>query len=165
MSLKIRVILDSEQNVFRDIQVDEKETLFVFHQYIKEAFSLKGEEMASFYLSNENWFQGSEIPMEDIFEEEGGETMRNISIGEVMSRKSSRMIYVYDFFDMWTFFCETVGVDKENLKEGKVVYSFGDAPEKAPSKDKMDFFIEDDFDEEEEKDDIFDDEFDNDYYY
>ncbi|SZD73711.1 Plasmid pRiA4b ORF-3-like protein [Candidatus Ornithobacterium hominis] len=164
MNLKIRVILDAKKDVFRDIQISGKQNLLSFHHIVKEAFDLEGEEMASFYLSNENWFQGSEIPLENIFDEEGGETMAKIQLNEVMGQVGRRMIYVYDFFNMWTFFCETIERDEKEAATA-VVYSYGKMPDKAPVKDTMDFFIEENEDEiSPKRDDIFDDDDFNEYY-
>ncbi|MCT7904612.1 Plasmid pRiA4b ORF-3-like protein [Candidatus Ornithobacterium hominis] len=164
MNLKIRVILDAKKDVFRDIQISGKQNLLSFHRIVKEAFDLEGEEMASFYLSNENWFQGSEIPLENIFDEEGGETMAKIQLNEVMGQVGRRMIYVYDFFNMWTFFCETIECDEKEAATA-VVYSYGKMPDKAPVKDTMDFFIEENEDEiSPKRDDIFDDDDFNEYY-
>lgn len=165
MNLKIRIILDAEENVFRDIEINENQNLLLFHELIKEAFGLAGEEMASFYLSNENWFQGSEIPLENIFDEDGGETMAKIQMKEVMGEAGSRMIYVYDFFNMWTFFCETLEIKKSKESfTAEVVYSYGETPQKAPVKNNMDFFVEEEIASSE--DSIFDDEDDfNEFYY
>lgn len=43
MIYKIRVILDTKEDVFRDIEVRDKQTLFTLYKGIMSAFSLKGE--------------------------------------------------------------------------------------------------------------------------
>ncbi|MBV7440534.1 plasmid pRiA4b ORF-3 family protein [Weeksellaceae bacterium TAE3-ERU29] len=163
MILKIRVILDTEQDVFRDIEINEDNTLLDFHKEIKTAFNLEGDEMASFFLSNEQWFQGSEIPMEDMSGEPDAEIMSNTTLKAVTPKKGGRMIYLYDFLAMWTFYCEVVDVLKpDNSKEYPLVsLAYGERPENAPEKESMDFSLDedgldfdDDFDDEEE--DYFD---------
>ncbi|MEX1382091.1 MAG: hypothetical protein AB1Z17_01720, partial [Lutibacter sp.] len=58
MAYKIRVILDVEQDVFRDIIVNEAINLEELHLTIAKSFGFKGQEMASFYLTDETWEQG-----------------------------------------------------------------------------------------------------------
>lgn len=146
--MKIRVILNTEDNVFRDIIIHPETTLLDFHHHIKQAFQMEGDEMASFYLSNDAWFQGSEIPMEDMTGETDAETMATIKLSDVISKKGGRMIYVYDFFTMWTFYCEAVDMDT-SIEPGKtkISLSVGHRPESAPEI-KLDFEIEEDEDDE-----------------
>lgn len=167
MILKIRVILDTEQDVFRDIEIEDKRSLLELHTAIKKAFSLKGEEMASFFLSNDQWFQGSEIPMEDMSGEEDAETMANVNLKSVIPNKGGKMIYLYDFLQMWTFYCEVLSVaKKENNKVyPNVSYTYGECPAEPPQKESMHFDIEDDLEEEDLSEDYLEeDDFDENPY-
>lgn len=166
---KIRVILDSKEDVFRDIEISEDQTLNDLHEAIKNAFELEGEEMASFYLSDENWEQGEEIAMEDISENESDRkpVMREVSVDQIIPETGNKMIYVYDFLDLWTFTVEVMetGIEAENIDYPLTVFSFGTRPQYAPEKDMMgepDFDL--DFDEDGYDEDDFDgfgDSFDN----
>lgn len=53
MVYKIRVILDSKDNIFRDIEIKEKQTLWNLHNGIKSAFSLQGDELSMFTILDE----------------------------------------------------------------------------------------------------------------
>jgi hypothetical protein len=53
MVYKIRVILDAKDTIFRDIEIKDKQTLWNLHLGIKSAFSLPGEELSSFYFSDD----------------------------------------------------------------------------------------------------------------
>lgn len=155
---KIRVILETEQDVFRDIEIKLSHTLEDFHKVIKSAFDLEGEEMASFYLSNEDWFQGSEVPLEDMSEEGDIEIMSQVTVGEVIPSKGGRMIYVYDFLSLWTFYCEVVEEEVVSVEAElpAVVFSFGKRPAEAPENDMLaDLDLDLDFDEDDFKDDDF----------
>ena len=63
--LKFRVLLDSEKNeeIFRDIVISENEDFESFFQEILNSYGFKGDQMASFYVSNENWDKGEEISL------------------------------------------------------------------------------------------------------
>lgn len=163
MTHKIRIILETEQDVFRDIEIQETQTLFNLHNVIKDAFDLEGEEMASFYLSNDEWFQGSEIPLEDMSDEGDVETMHEVTITQVIPEKGGKMIYVYDFFSLWTFYCEVVETDviSVNTEFPAVAFSFGTRPDEAPEKDML-ADLDLDFDDDDDDDFLeFGDAYDN----
>lgn len=137
MIYKIRIILDVDDNVIRDIAIDATNTLEDLHYAINEAFGFSGTEMASFYLSDAEWNQGEEFPLFDMSEIPGEVIqMREISLGEVMVRPGDKLIYVYDFIFMWTFYVELIEV----LEDGafkllpQLVFSLGEVPEEAPQK-------------------------------
>ena len=54
--LKFRVLLDSDKNeeVFRDIVIANDAHFETFYHAIMEAFNFKGDQMASFYVSNDS---------------------------------------------------------------------------------------------------------------
>ena len=147
MIYKIRVILDTKDDVFRDIEVRDKQTLFTLYKGIMSAFSLQGEELASFYESDSEWNQGREIPLEEMSEDGGEETMADFYIHEAFSEIGSRMIFLYDYMEMWSFFVELISIEDKPavLNYPLTVYRFGTVPLKAPKK-SMDMLLEDDDD-------------------
>lgn len=164
---KLRIILDAKEDVFRDIEIDSEQTLFDLHQIIKKAFDLDGDELASFFLSNDEWFQGSEIPLVDTSEDESGEIMETIKIKDVLPNKGGRAIYVYDFLEMWTFYCEVVETDVISLQTEfpAVVFEYGKRPDQAPEQNMFgDLDFDEDFEDDEDDDDDFD-YYDPDNYY
>ena len=70
--LKFRILLDSHKNeeVFHDILVSDDENFESLFKSIIEAFEFRGDQMASFYVSNENWDKGEEISLLDLSEGE-----------------------------------------------------------------------------------------------
>jgi len=143
---KIRVFLDAKEDVFRDIEIKEKQTLFTLYKGIISAFSLQGEELASFYELDEEGNQGKEIPLEDMSDDETDETMADFYIKEAFSEVGTRLMFVYDFFEMWTFVAELIAVEEKPavLNYPLTVYRFGSMPLKAPKKDLVVDLDEDD---------------------
>ncbi|MBB1560781.1 MAG: hypothetical protein HG446_002680, partial [Flavobacteriaceae bacterium] len=78
MIYKVRVILDAKEQVFRDIEIREKQTLWNLHLGIKSAFSLQGEELSSFYYSGDEWTEGAAVPLEDMSDDGDGDTMSDV---------------------------------------------------------------------------------------
>ncbi len=111
--------------------------------------------MASFYRADNDWNQGEEIPLEDFSEDGTMETMSDFSVKNIFMNEQDKLIYVYDFIAMWTFFIEVLKLDShknENLPY--VALSVGNVPEEAPEKqfkasmddfDNMDNDFDDDF--------------------
>ncbi|WP_421809813.1 IS1096 element passenger TnpR family protein [Flagellimonas sp.] len=137
MIYKIRIILDAEEDIFRDIEIEDNNTLEEFHNAITQAFGFEGGEMASFYTCDEEWNQDEEIALFDM-SENGSDVrlMNETALDDVMTEKKPKMIYVYDFFSMWTFFVELADiVDKEDGRiYPNVLFSFGELPDSPPEK-------------------------------
>ena len=62
--IKLRIILDATEDIFRDIEIDYDAPLMHLHLATLDAFEWNNaNEMASFYKSNEQWDRGDEFPM------------------------------------------------------------------------------------------------------
>ena len=135
MGYKIRAILDVEYDAFRDLIVDENETLEHLHLSIAKAFGFQGQEMASFYKTNNSWDQGEEIPLINMSENANAPDMQTCYIGNELAQVGDKLIYVYDFFSMWTFYVELKETTVNTSGHLPVIaLAFGDVPEEAPEK-------------------------------
>lgn len=125
---KFRVIVDTEKDVFRDIEIETDATFEAFHKAVLDAFDFEEGEMASFYMSNESWEKGLEIALMDV----GGATpsMANTKLEDMLSKPSDKVLYVYDFLRMWIFYVELVEVkkDKPSTIYPRVALVYGEAP-------------------------------------
>jgi len=151
MIYRFRVILDAHEDVFRDIEIEAAATLEDLHNSITQSFGFAGQEMASFYISNDLWEQGEEIALFDMSETPGGiRVMNETSIDDVTHEEQTKLIYVYDFLNLWTFLVELAEVaDRE---EGKtypnLMFAHGQIPEEAPEKE---FVADNEGDEDEDE--------------
>lgn len=153
MIYKIRIILDAKDDVFRDVEIEAQNTLEDFHNTITQAFGFLGSEMASFYTCDEDWNQDQEIALFDMSDSGSSDVrlMNEVLLEDILTENTPKLIYVYDFLSMWTFFVELA--DIEDNDEGKaypnILFSFGELPDSPPEKN----FEADD--PEEELDDSF----------
>ena len=62
--LKFRVLLDSEkkEEIFRDILISDTDNFESLYHAILKSFNFKGDQMASFYVSNDDWDKGQKKP-------------------------------------------------------------------------------------------------------
>ena len=137
MIYKMRIILDTEDDIFRDIEIEASNSLEELHNAITQSFGFLGNEMASFYTCDENWNQEEEIALFDM-EEYGAPArlMNETFLEDVLSEQQPRLIYVYDYLSLWTFFVELADItEKEDGRSyPNVLFSFGELPDAPPEK-------------------------------
>lgn len=115
MVYKFRVILDAPEDVFRDIAIDSSSTLEDFHNAIVGAFGFDGTEGGSFYTCDQEWQQNQEIPLFDIGDVPGElRTMADFVLSDLLDEESTKILYIYDPFNMWTFFVELAAIEQED---------------------------------------------------
>jgi len=150
MIYRFRVILDAQEDVFRDLEIEAQASLEDFHNVITQAFGFGGQEMASFYLSDDEWNQGEEISLFGM----GDETrvMVSTTIDEVFSEENTKMLYVYDFLNLWTFMVELAEIAEPEIGKTypNLMFAHGEIPDEAPQKE----FTAEEFDLENEFDDF-----------
>lgn len=136
MVYKIRVILDAKEDIFRDIEVKGKQTLWNLHLGIKSAFSLQGDELSTFNLLEEDGTIVKSVPLEDMSDDGDGEIMSDVYLDEAFAKVGDKAQFQYGLLDLWEFFCELVEVIEETkgVNYPITVYRFGNVPLKAPSK-------------------------------
>ncbi len=137
MIYKIRIILDTKEDIFRDIEIEAENSLEDLHNAITQAFGFLGDEMASFYTCDEKWNQLEEIALFDMSEKGSDVRLMNETfLEDVLTKDSPKLIYVYDFLSMWTFFVELADIveNVEGFDYPHVLFSFGELPDSPPEK-------------------------------
>lgn len=156
MIYRFRVILDNdtEEDIFRDLEIKETDTLEDLHNIITQSFGFDGSEMASFYLSDDQWNQGEEISLFDLTDDASARLMNETTINDVVHEMQPKLIYIYDFLSMWTFYVELAEIvdEMEGNDYPNLMFVQGQVPDNAPEKqfeaDEDDYFneFEDDLD-------------------
>ena len=147
MIYRFRVILDTHEDVFRDIEIESSNTFEDFHNAVTQAFGFGGQEMASFYLSDEFWEQGDEIALFDMGDSPGEVlVMHETRLEDLLNEEQTRLIYIYDFLSMWTFLIELAEIAEaqDGMSYPNLMIAHGHIPEEAPEKE----FIAEESDDE-----------------
>ena len=137
MIYKVRIILDTQEDIFRDIEIEASSSMEEFHNAIAQSFGFLGNEMASFYTCDQEWNQDEEIALFDMSENGSDVRLMNETfLEDVMTEESPKLIYVYDFLSMWTFFVELADIveNESGISYPNVLFSFGELPETPPEK-------------------------------
>lgn len=146
---KIRIILDTQEDVIRTILVNDTITLEELHFSIAKSFGFDATEMASFYLTDDEWNQGEEIPLFNMSDDPVSLAMNTCILNEALPNIADKLIYVYDFLKMWAFYVEVIEVSSQT-SEGlpKTILTVGSIPDEAPEKEFVAEDLGDDLDEE-----------------
>ncbi len=147
MIYRLRIILDNDtkEDILRDVEIDKNSNLTDLHELILLSFNFSADQMASFYTVDEDWNQINEISLMNFDESTG--SMDSVLIANILNNQNTKLLYIYDFMNMWTFYVELIEEAKEinNIIYPRIILSIGDVPKKAPEKK---FTSEDDEDED-----------------
>ena len=133
MTKIIRIHLEHKDDIIRDIAISSDKTLEDLHFEIIDSLKLDKNEMASFYMTNDEFELLQEIPLFKIDDKENSMLgMNEITVGTVFPEVNSQLLYVYDFLKMWRFSI-TFTEDSENeTTENICIKSIGEMPKEAP---------------------------------
>ncbi|WP_372935664.1 hypothetical protein [Seonamhaeicola sp.] len=138
MIYRFRVILDNdtEDDVFRDLEIRESDSLEDLHNIITQSFGFDGTEMASFYISDDQWNQGEEISIFDLSDDGSARLMNETKLNDVVHEAQPKLIYIYDFLSMWTFYVELAEIveEAESTDYPNLMYVHGQIPDTAPER-------------------------------
>lgn len=141
---KFRVLLDntSGEEIFRDIIINQDASFIEFFDIIIKAFYFKGDQMASFYVSNNNWDKGKEITLMDMGMGEDSASpsiMSETIIKDLVVSEDQKFLLVYDFLKMWIFLIELVDINNNDIiDEPTIDISIGISPEEDSRKVDID---------------------------
>jgi hypothetical protein len=112
MIYKFRMISGDNKAFLRDYEIDSNETFLGFQRFIQSDLKYDANQLASFFLADENWNKGLELTLIDM-ENEGGFAaipMDSVKIREIIKEKKERLLYVYDIFNDNLFFIELMDI-------------------------------------------------------
>lgn len=112
------MISGEEKAFLRDYEIDSNQTFFDFHKLIQTNLGFDSNQLASFFLADDEWNKGLELTLLDM-ENEGGPAaipMDSVKIKEILKEKKERLLYVYDIFNDNLFFLELMDVYPPDCK-------------------------------------------------
>lgn len=170
--LKFRVLLDSsdKNEIFRDILIGDTENFETMYYSILDAYQFNGDQMASFYMSNDNWDKGHEISIFDMSVGEDPEeimpsVMKTSVLGNYVQEEDQKIILVHDFIRLWIFLIELIEVEEKAPESPKVLLSVGNAPAEASRTGEEELFFETESELEDEDDEFGFGDFEDSYDY
>ena len=129
---KFRVTFEEHDEVSRDIEIKASQTFEDLHRAILASVGFDNKELASFYMSDDNWKKGKEISLIDMSEgEKKIAVMKDSHLRDFIADPHQKIYYVYDFMAMWTFHIELIKIitaEEAGASYPRCVRTAGEAP-------------------------------------
>ena len=111
MVYKFVVLSDEDESFIREFEFLDTNTLLDFHNLIQDELEFDKSQMASFFMTTDNWEKEEEFTLFDMGT--GSSTMDTAVLEDIIFRKNQKLLYVFDFFNERGLFLEYTGEAKE----------------------------------------------------
>jgi len=131
MVFKFRIISDKVENFALHIDADAKNTFFELHEAIQDTCKYDPSELATFFLADEEWDKGTEVPMfrDKSPKNKSAVTMKNATLGDLLKEKEDKLIYIFDIINQKSLYIELNEIVMEKkLNTPVVTFNRGLAP-------------------------------------
>ncbi len=131
MTISLRFISAEDDNFIREVKIDGEATFLDLHYFIQESLNFDQSQMASFFMTDEDWQKNEEITLIDMVMDEGRKSliMCDIPLNQLILEVKQRMIYTFDLFNDRNLFIEVHGMDDLPCPTPKCTKANGPAPE------------------------------------
>lgn len=159
MIYKFRLISNENDDFAVDIAIDEKSSFLNIHSFIQKELNYDPMQLASFFITDNNWNKETEITLFDMMDGENEDirTMDKAIISDFIFSNKQRMLYVYDHFSERAFFMELFEIDKGNIESIQLLNKQGTPPQQIEINLSTDTFEDavDQFETEEDLDELY----------
>lgn len=131
MIFRFLILSDEVEDFKREIQIDANDTFFDLHKAITKSVNYKDEEMASFFICEDNWEKNQEITLVemDTSSEEDSYVMADCVLNDLLEDEKQKLMYVFDYMTERAFFIElTEIITGKSLNDAVCTSSAGEAP-------------------------------------
>jgi hypothetical protein len=111
MVYKFVLLSDEDESFIREFEFLDTNTLLDFHNLIQDELEFDKSQMASFFMTTDNWEKEEEFTLFDMGT--GSSTMDTAVLEDIIFRKNQKLLYVFDFFNERGLFLEYTGEVKE----------------------------------------------------
>lgn len=152
---KFKLTFEEYEDIHRMIEIKSSQTFLEFHKAILESIGFDQSQMASFYMSNDTWKKEQEITLEDMSDDNDDNsipipTMKDSRLSMFVNDPHQKIVYVYDFLEMWTMHLELTGIEmkeKPGVKYPVCTKSVGLAPKQHDKVQRFGLVDDNEFDE------------------
>jgi len=155
MIFTFRFISDEEDSFVIDVNINHNQTFEQLHNSIQETLKYDSSQLASFFITNDDWEKLQEIALVDMGNDTDVKIMADTKIEDFFTEKNQRILYIFDYFNERLFFGSVVRtIDAESpIQLPSVSKLEGTIP---PQTKEISTNLNDDFDIDDFKDDDID---------
>ncbi len=149
---KFKITFEEYDDIYRVIEIKSTQTFEDLHKAILQSINFDTKQLASFYMSTDTWKKGQEITLEDMSENEENKTpvMKESKLSSYIIDPHQKILYVYDFIEIWTFYIELIGIEvkeKAGVKYPLCSKTVGLAPKQYDKVQRFGLVDDNEFDE------------------
>lgn len=149
---KFRVTFEEHEDISRDLEIKSTQSFEELHSAILSSIGFDHKEMASFYMSDDNWKKGKEISLaEKINGEQKIAMMKKSRLCDFIADPHQKIYYIYDYVNEWAFHVELLKIlvsEEAGIMYPRCVKINGEAPKQYDAGPKV-VPVPEDFNEEE----------------
>ncbi|MCB8999420.1 MAG: hypothetical protein H6540_05035 [Bacteroidales bacterium] len=133
MVFKFRLLSHEIKDFVRDIEIKSSQTFFDLHKAIQDDLNYDSSQIASFFLTNQNWEKEMEFILFDMSDVPNASmiAMDRARLRDYVKDPKQRLIYIFDVFNERGLFIELIDSQNElkYFDYPAVVFSKGAAPQ------------------------------------
>jgi len=126
------ILSGEKENFVREILINSDATFLDFHEAIQESVGYDTSQIASFFVSDDEWEKGQEITLIKMDRRTGDEEliMQDVKLQDIVKNKKDKLIYQFDFFSNRGFFIELLSLsENRSIAQPALIKSEGEPPE------------------------------------
>lgn len=152
---KFKITFEDYDDIYRVIEIKSTQTFLDLHKAILDSIGFDQKQLASFYMSTDSWKKGQEITLEDMSDEDDEDEvkipiMSKSKLADYINDPHQKIIYVYDFLEIWTLYLELTGIDMKEKAGQKYPFcskTVGLAPKQYDKVQRFGLVDDNEFDE------------------
>jgi hypothetical protein len=145
-TLVLRVELEQERSIYRDIEVDGSKSLYKLGEAIVKAFGFDFDHAFGFYSGHNPRTMFDKRPRYELFADMGEDPdpgvlgVKKTKLAEAFPSVGHKMLFLFDYGDEWLFRVtfKEAGSKVAKTRYPRVVASQGEAPAQYPEADEDD---------------------------
>ncbi|OFY62351.1 MAG: hypothetical protein A3H98_14645 [Bacteroidetes bacterium RIFCSPLOWO2_02_FULL_36_8] len=139
--IQFKIKYSDEKDIIRIVEIKTDNSFEQLHNLLLTSYGLKGKQLASFYTCDEEWNKIEEITLLDMSDDETKiPVMSKTKISDIINQPGQKLIYVFDFQDMWEFSLEVLMIkdkSENKIKYPLVIKSIGTLPKRNNGQGKL----------------------------
>jgi 2-iminobutanoate/2-iminopropanoate deaminase len=143
-TLILRVALDGQKSIYRDIEIEAEKSLYALAEAIVGAFGFDFDHAFGFYTGLTPTTYARKLPKYELFSDmgeptPGAQSVKKTKIVQAFPALKHQMLFLFDYGDDWMFRVTLREMSRKapKTKYPRVVASQGEAPEQYPDFEEL----------------------------
>ncbi|WP_291857836.1 hypothetical protein [Marinilabilia sp.] len=130
MLYKFRIISSENDEFIREIAINSQSTFFDLHRFIVEELDYEKSQITSFFLTDQHWHKELEVTLIDMTDGQNPDikVMDTTKLGELITEKKQRLLYVFDQFAERALFLELFEIKNSDIDQPQCTRREGTPP-------------------------------------